>query len=469
DYEVSHDDVRDTRHDVGLRMRIPLSGGKPVQALASLSHQQRRMLDGIERDTDIVTGRSKRENVEDALTGTDFERVAYADATTDVSTTSRGAGDNSLIILNGTVTDTQEVQANQTLQGGGSTIEIRGRRTGLVVPFTAPGAAGRVTEPPDEASLEIEGSNTHVAGLTIVGAAAASGNNGVRVGNYETNVFLTDVNISDVGNAGISIGRWNEITIEGGSIARTGSNGIVARDNNSISIIGGSIKDVSENGIRIDDGNTVTIAGITIDGTTFDAIRIGEVNTSVRIHDVSISNAGLRGISIGNDNQTITIAGVSITTTGDDGITIGSDNVNVALESTSVVDTGESGIVIGSTLFALFDQVEISDTTEVGIEIGEFSNVVVNNSTLTDIGQNAFQIYQGSELRIANTTIAGSVGGHIFSFLSGTSTVLPDSSGNVNNVTSLGGQICNRESGGAPSGDDIAFIDGTFVNATTCP
>ncbi|MEM9127895.1 MAG: inverse autotransporter beta domain-containing protein, partial [Pseudomonadota bacterium] len=61
DYEVSHDDVRDTRHDVGLRMRIPLSGGKPVQALASLSHQQRRMLDGIERDTDIVTGRSKRE------------------------------------------------------------------------------------------------------------------------------------------------------------------------------------------------------------------------------------------------------------------------------------------------------------------------------------------------------------------------------------------------------------------------
>ncbi len=447
EYEVSRDDVRETRHDVGLRMRIPLSGGQSVRSLASLSHQQRRMLDGVERDTDIVTGRSKRESVEDALTGTDFDRVAYADPTTDVRTASTTAGDNSLIIVNGEVQGAQSLQGNQTLMGGGSTISVRGRRTGIVLPFTAPGAAGRLTTPGDEANLILAGSNTHVAGLTIVGDPFASGNSGIRLGDNRTNLFLTDLIISDVGDDGIRFDDWNEITVKDSSIFDALGDGIQGGDYNSISIVDVSIKDVAERGILLDDFNTVTIAGTTVAKTTFEGIMIGDRSPMLQIADVTISNTDRAGLRIGHANVDIDINDVVIAGTGGSGISLGYNNFSV-----------------------LLDNLNISNTAEHGVEIADrLNSIVANNLVLTNIGQSAFYIYQDTELRIANTTIAGSIGDHIFNFVDGASTILPDSTGNVNSVTTLGGQICNRENGGAPSGDNLVFVDGTIVNATTCP
>ncbi|MEM9359995.1 MAG: right-handed parallel beta-helix repeat-containing protein [Pseudomonadota bacterium] len=493
EYEVSHDDVRETRHDVGLRMRIPLSGGQSVRSLASLSHQQRRMLDGVERDTDIVTGRSKRESVEDALTGTDFDRVAYA--TTEVTTTSTSAGDNSLIIVNGEVQGAQNLRGSQTLMGGGSTISVRGRRTGIVLPFTAPGAAGRLTTPGDEANLTLAGSNTHVAGLTIVGDPVASGNSGIRLGDNRTNLFLTNLIISDVGDDGIRFDSWNEITVKGSSIFGALGDGIQGGDYNSISIVDLSIRDVAERGILLDDVNTVTIAGTTVANTTFEGIMIGDSSPMLQIADVTISNTGrggLRighanvdidindvviagtggsGISVGYENLSVRLAGISIMTTGDDGIRFGGENESVTVQNVSIAGTTESGISLGYNNFSvLLDNLNIANTAEHGVEIADrLNSIVANNLVLTDIGQSAFYIYQDTELRIANTTITGSIGDHIFNFVDGASTILPESTGNVNSVTTLGGQICNRENGGAPSGDNIAFVDGTIVNATTCP
>ncbi|MEM6499600.1 MAG: right-handed parallel beta-helix repeat-containing protein, partial [Pseudomonadota bacterium] len=268
DYEVSHDDVRDTRHDVGLRMRIPFSGGQSVRSLALLSHQQRRMLDGVERDTDIVTGRSKREDVEDALTGTDFDRVAYADATTDVTTASTTAGDNSLVIVNGEVQGGQTLQGNQTLMGGGSTISVRGRRSGLVLPFTAPSSAGRLTTPEDDDTdnLVIGGSNTHVSGISIVGTGGSGFGSGVEFWDDKSNVYLTNLSITDSANEGISIGFDNtNIVLQNVNISDVGDDGILLFDGNrAIYIIGGTIENVGGDGIQMAMGNVVTTYGLWI-------------------------------------------------------------------------------------------------------------------------------------------------------------------------------------------------------------
>ena len=57
----------------------------------------------------------------------------------DLQGTINAAGQNSLIIATGgTLTGNVAIRRHQTLQGGGSTIQIRGRNTGAVVPFTAP-------------------------------------------------------------------------------------------------------------------------------------------------------------------------------------------------------------------------------------------------------------------------------------------------------------------------------------------
>lgn len=307
--------MRDTRHDIGMRLRIPLNGGKPAQSLASLSHQQRRMLDGLERDTEIVTGRSKAELVADALTGTNFDRVAYATETSDVTEASNAAGDNSLIIINGEVTGAQTLQGNQTLQGGGSTIEVRGRRSGLVVPFTAPGAAGRLTEPGNSDNLTLAGSNTHVSGLTITGPGnLGSGiENGVDVGDDKSNLFLTNLQINNVGNDGIYIGDRNEVVIDGGSIDSSFRDGIEMNNNN----------------VRI------VIRNLMITNPNNAGIEIGDENELIMIDGITIRNARLGGIGIEDDNLNVNIANTVIDEVGRSGIAMDAKN-SVVVNNTTI-------------------------------------------------------------------------------------------------------------------------------------
>src|SRR5690606_35897983 len=85
--EASYDEIREERFEVGVRLRIPLGGKSWGKELASLTPQERRMSEGLERDTDIVTSNtavttasdSVTEHVEDALTGVDFENVVVVD------------------------------------------------------------------------------------------------------------------------------------------------------------------------------------------------------------------------------------------------------------------------------------------------------------------------------------------------------------------------------------------------------
>ena len=316
DYEVSHDDVRDTRHDVGMRLRIPLNGGKSAQSLASLSHQQRRMLDGVERDTDIVTARSKAEFVADALTGTNFDRVAYASGTSVVTDTSNAAGDNSLIILNGEVQGAQSLQGNQTLQGGGSTIQVRGRKSGLVVPFTAPGDAGRLTSPVGvNDNLTLQGSNTHVAGITIVGNGGVAGtmfgeflsNDGVDILDRNKNIFLTDLNISQTFSAIRIVGDGNQVAVNGGLLWSNELGVVVSGDNNLLSMSGVTLDDIGPAGVVLSGDNNELIVSNSTFGAGGRAIYFF-VAANAKLHASGTDFYGPIGVSLFQfDNSTVTL------------------------------------------------------------------------------------------------------------------------------------------------------------------
>ena len=172
EYEFSYDDVREERHEVGGRLRIPFSAA-PTR-LANLTPQERRMMDGLERDTDIVTTQSNQEGVSDALTNVDFDRVAFVQSGGSITGTSAAAGGNSLIIVKGgQITGPQVLSKNQTLQGGASTIAVRGQRSGTVVGFTAPGSRPEIfaTSAADVINLSV-GSNSHVRASTFAVRAA---------------------------------------------------------------------------------------------------------------------------------------------------------------------------------------------------------------------------------------------------------------------------------------------------------
>ncbi len=385
------------------------------------------MLDGLERDTEIVTGRSKAELVADALTGTNFDRVAYATETSDVTEASNAAGDNSLIIINGEVTGAQTLQGNQTLQGGGPTIDVRGRRSGLVVPFTAPGATGRLTGPGNgDDHLTLEGSNTHVSGLTITGPGSGGGN-GVEVGDDKSNLFLTNLQINNAGSDGIYIGDRNEVVIDGGSIDSSFRDGIEMNDNN----------------VRI------VIRNLTITNPNNAGIEIGDGNEFVMIDGITIRNARIRGIGIEDDN------------------------LNVSIANTVIDGVGRSGIAMDANNSVVVNNTTISNTGEDGINFEDPGNTVrVTNSTFDNIGSNntnndVFHFDYATTILLRNNTFVGDIGGNIFNFEDEVSLVLDGSTGNsaVGVTFTGGGQVCEELGTGSFTG--TIEVDG-IVYSSPC-
>lgn len=445
EYEITYDKVRDTRHELGLRLRIPLGTARLAYRQDDIDAQRHRMLDAVERDTDIVTTQSGPEAVEDALTGTDLERVAYASSAQSVTAAAQASGSNSLLIVNGTITGQQTVLADQTIVGGGTTIQVRGLKTGMVLPVTAPGQGGQLTAPMiDEDSLVLMGSNTHVAGLTIVGSGPAGVGDGIEVSSGTRNIYLRELMISQTGGDGVDI------------------------DNNSQVFISNlTTSDTDESGIDINDGNVVSIMDVSISNTNSDGIQIDDRN-SVSIVRASLSGAnGNDGIKI-DDGNSITISDSTIRGPADDGIELDSENWLTVTNSTiSDVDFGifaenenNQVVLMNATL---------SDLSAVGLfSTGDGNQFFVRDSLFHNIDDDVFVFDQSNtaNFEISGTEITGNVGLNVFLFRDGVTTV---SSSSVDNTISanLGGSSCVAMFGSFTG--SIGLSDGTSLIDNVLP
>ena len=235
---IRNDSVRGTDWEVGAKLRIPFGGGADQTIrTASLTAQERRMTEAIQRDTDIVAARSGAESVSDALTGVWFDKVAYVNGDDLITDVSQAAGDNSLIVMRGgLVGGAQTLQGNQTLLGGGATIQVRGRNTGTIQSFTAFGAMPTIGFAGNDPLLTLTGSNTHVAGFRFGGSGGNSTpNHGIAGGSSLRNLFLSGLLINDVGGNGIHFGDFNQVTIADTKIFDS-TTGIVFGNDNQVAI-----------------------------------------------------------------------------------------------------------------------------------------------------------------------------------------------------------------------------------------
>src|SRR5262249_21803937 len=160
---------------------------------------ERRMIDPIERDIDVVTTQSKAEPVKDNLTKVNFDKVAYVGDGGDLTATSAAAGANTLIIATGGAgTGPQSLQGQQTLEGGASTINVQGQRSGTVAPFTAPGSRPTFfNDDPIDSTITVVGSSVHIAGIDLegggTGAAGITDPCGCSL-TFVRNTFIENVN-----------------------------------------------------------------------------------------------------------------------------------------------------------------------------------------------------------------------------------------------------------------------------------
>jgi hypothetical protein len=317
-----HDDVRGHQVEAGVRLRIPLGGGRSVSPRHVLNAQEQRMTEGLKRDTDIVSqqqtvvtgGGGALEPVEDAETGVDFDTVVTVDNGADLQTGITTASHNALIIALGGGSNFGSVamQSDQTLLGGGGAIEVRGRTSGTVATYTAPGT--RPTIAGSTGTVITTADNAHIAGIEVDGAGA----------DYEIRTFGAETVVLSSVRAFDALIGYNPASGSDGSM-------VAIRD----STIHGT-----NSGVWIDSASTVEITDSTLEGglyglrtnaevtlTLADTSFVGE--PSVALIGFASSNATIVAGSTGNtnatDNDAVECARFFVTFTG----TLGFDTGDV--------------------------------------------------------------------------------------------------------------------------------------------
>ena len=188
------------------------------------------MSEALVRDRDVVTttveersgtGQSEtREPVNDAATGVALDRTIFVPGGTDLQGAIDSAGPNSHIVaLNGTPFDGHFYLMNdQTLQGGGSDLDVVGRMTNTPAVYSAPGSTPTLQYLTGAAAgspvLQVR-NNDHVIGINVRGAGNMSRqfmNHGI-IGDPAgvTNVFIDQTLVHDTGGDGIRLASNNSL------------------------------------------------------------------------------------------------------------------------------------------------------------------------------------------------------------------------------------------------------------------
>ncbi|WP_417666780.1 right-handed parallel beta-helix repeat-containing protein [Roseibium sp.] len=414
--EFSYDDVRRDKWEIGARLLIPFGNrsSERTVAYAGLTGQELRMMEGLERDTDIVTGPSSgTESVIDVATNVALDRVAIAGDASELGT-AVGLGANTLIIAQGrgssidvTATDGQALQSSQTLLGGGGTLSVRGASSGTVATFTAPGAKPTLYSADTNTATGIItlADNTHLAGLNLLGArvgGSINGNNGVYGANGLSNIVIERSDISKAGYYAIRLnGSADNVTVSGNTVSQSGHDAPVFNsNNNAIKVTGNSILDPVY-GIYFSNNNTgIVVSNNTIiDSRSHEGIRFGS-NNSFTISGNSITNSGDAGISINGDN-TGTITGNTVSTAGgagiyvrfDDNVLSITDNIfagtisKAAVEFNDTPNTLNNGsgnkLAAGVTLYGSSTPT-VAELCEVGTAPGFTGSLEIGGTTITD-------------------------------------------------------------------------------------
>ncbi len=297
--EYSHDKVRDNRFEIGARLRLPFgdAGTRPAYALTA---QERRMSEGLERDTDIVSDRKTtqtatnistiEEDVEDAETGVRFDRVVTVDATGNLSTTSTNAGANSLIIADGTagnLNGNHTLQGNQTILGGGETLQIRGLTSGNLVDFTAAGSKPTLTASTGNV-ITVGGDSVHLAGLNVSG-----GTHGVWA-DSRSNTVISRLNISSPWSDGVFLnGTGGSTRIQDTTITGAGDDTIQINAASHVLTVRNSELINSSYGLYVTAANTtLEIDNVQFSNITYWALAPGGISYQTTIN---ISNSEFSG------------------------------------------------------------------------------------------------------------------------------------------------------------------------------
>ncbi|MEQ9144025.1 MAG: right-handed parallel beta-helix repeat-containing protein [Parvibaculaceae bacterium] len=465
--EVQHDDYRDGQVEAGVRLRIPLFGTTTSSPLNPL---ERRMMEAIERDTDIVTAGTKREAVLDARSGVRLTNVETMDGNDDLTTASASAGANTLLIVdggNGDIVGTNTITAsNQTLAGGGTALTLRGENSGAIATLTLPGTPPTLMTSGcfcgDILTLD-GGSNLHVSGLTLDGDAGLAGA-GVVIGSNQRNLHLTDLSALDLSGPGVAMVDGNDVTIDGLTVLQNGFGGVFAWDNNTITLKNSTLRDITGNGIDMLSGNRLALENVQIDNMVFSAGISGADDNIITGRGLSVMQTAGPAFDL-TDNNSLTLSNFTVQDAGFGALFINDGNT-VLITGAQILDSGSDAVFIDDDNSVTLIDTQIARADGSGIELGSRNTLVVRGSGISDTTGDAIDLRDDNTLEISTTRFAGDIGDDLFDF-DGTGNAFVSSTGNRNDTTSLGGRLCDIVGGGFSG--TLSFADNTVLQDGVAP
>lgn len=406
---VSHDNEKKTEFGLTARLRVPLGGSSRTGKAAFDPLFQR-----VER-TDFVRtyadGNGTVEAAEFVHGGNAVGQVVSVDAAsgdaTAINAALAAAGQNALVLANGTMTLAQTLQlgAGQHMLGGGGVIGVRGQNSRIETAFRNGGQATTLNGTNAAANVVAMASGSEISGLAITGGLAGIAANGA------SDISIRNVDISRTAGDGIRLDNVVGATVEGANIhdlfictnnttcefavgrpnlaphaaiAALGTSGLTVRNTVIDSVTYGIFA-----GSRIDQSDWPEVITNAAHGIVIDNVRISKSRREgillVAADDVKMNKVTVDNSEQGLDMDLVVLQGTS----------------NVAITDMTLVG-GINGLMLVSastlpdeakTTNVRVDGLRIDGTRNAGIFFNPVSDIHLKNVTVTNAGTYGAYIY----------------------------------------------------------------------------
>ncbi len=312
--EIQYDKVRKTDASAMLRFRIPLGFGN-YPSESQLSALDRRMVDPIRRDPDIVSGsfQGAPEAAINPETGQQIGELKFVDNSTGGTGTledpqnfnGQHFENNDLIVVIDKTGDVANAQASlkdgQILAGGGTPITLIGVGSGQRVTGTLPGTAPKLLQGGSSRTAQVTLANGNtVRGLTF------EGGEGIRSGGDTTgtttlkNLRFTSLVGSDKTGIKVDGGETGKVGNRVGNVTIRNviTEGVDGAEGNKIEVKNfntASVHEITGDGsgnkgfdLKVEKGNVATVGSVTVEG--------GEGKVEVKkTEDITVTNISITG------------------------------------------------------------------------------------------------------------------------------------------------------------------------------
>jgi len=314
---IQHDNLRGTQTEVGLYVRVPF-GPSPG---CRMSRMQRRMVDRIVRDVDVVASNQAIDDPANfASTGVAIDSVRVVDANDDLSAEVAAAGEGSVVVVDGSEGpisegDTTVLSSGQVVMGGGgSTLKMVGRNTDAQIKSPTPGTQPQVdgtdvfqiANDSTLTGLDITGGNDGVFGDSVTGFTLRD----LKISKAAQNgVFLEGTNSGDIRNVvsnlngynGFYVQTFNDGTFSDNTATENGNDGFYVPTFNDGTFSDNTATKNGDDGFQVNDFNGGTMSGNSANSNGDDGFQIGGPEQSDG-DGFSPNNTATFGSNVSSDN-----------------------------------------------------------------------------------------------------------------------------------------------------------------------